>query len=102
MCKEDKMLRVASEMFKNENMSVSIGMLHPQSKEVTVLLGGRVEFNSYKHRRDAFDVMEHFGLWFKRSGDQYIAGVHGESECSTGKSAPIAVTNAAYDVTCRI
>jgi len=90
----DKMLKIAEDMFDGE--TVSIGTKHPLSKEITVLLAGRVEFNSYKHRRDAFDVMLHYDLYVKREGDHYIAGRHNEVEQFWGSTACEALTEAAY------
>jgi len=84
-------------MFKDDNVAVSIGTRHKQSTELTVLLGGRVEFNSFKHRRDAFDVMLHYDLWVKPHGEVYEAGSHGSPGDSFDKIACVALTNAAYN-----
>jgi len=98
MCKLEKMLVVASEMFKDENVSVSIGTRNPTSgnSDLTILLGGRIEFNSYKHRRDAFDLMLYFNLWIKKVDGMFLAGVHDDKELARSKSACVALTHAAY------
>lgn len=63
-----KMLTVAEFMFSDTIVSLGTRHLHtkhPKEADVTVLLGGRVEFNSYLHRRDMVDVLLEFNLYVK-------------------------------------
>jgi len=86
MCDLKRMLVIANEMFKDDGMVVSIGTRHlhtkhPNDADVTILLGGHIEFNSYFHRRDAMDVMLHFNLYVKKitegeNSGRYQAGIH--------------------------
>jgi len=99
MCNLTKMLVVATDHFKNEDVAVSIGTKHAQTTEQTVLLAGRVEFNSYTHRRDAWDIMFAYGLWCKEvPGGFYEAGSHDDSNTVTrvGSKSCHAITEMAY------
>jgi len=99
MCDLQKMLVVASDHFKNEPTVVSIATKHAQTMETTIMLGGRIEFNSYLHRRDAWDVMVNYGLWCKKlPGGFYEAGSHDPSNLVTriGSRPTHAITEMAY------
>jgi len=64
-----KMLVIAERMFSDTIVSLGTRHLHtkhPKEADVTILLGGRVEFNSYLQRRDMVDVMLEFNLYVKR------------------------------------
>jgi len=82
MCDMDKMLVVASDYFsEEENTAVSVGTKHRHTTELTVLIAGRIEFNSYYHRRDAFDVMVKHDLYVKRLKDgRYESGLHDSND----------------------
>jgi len=96
----EKMFTIANYIFREEKSTiVSIGTKHIQSAELTVLLCGRVEFNSFKHRRDAWDVAVKFDIYFKRNEDgTYEAGTHDlkDKEVSIAISPTEAVSEMAY------
>jgi len=103
MCNHTKMLRIANDMFSPDTV-VSLGTRHlhtkhPETADITVLLGGRIEFNSYYHRRDMVDVMLHYKLYVvKLDNGRYRAGVHG-TDYSVIKDLPTtAITEVAYHV----
>jgi len=54
----DKMLAIAEDYFKGDGMVISLGTKHRFTKEETILISGRIEFNSYHHRRDAWDIFK--------------------------------------------
>ena len=95
-----KMLVIAEYVFRNEDMSVSIGTKHAQSNELTVLIaGGRIEYNSFKHRRDAWDVAIKFNLYVKKLEDgTYEAGTHDVKDERTfvSVSPTVAVSEMAF------
>lgn len=104
MYQTDKMLKIAQHMFRDE--IVSLGSMHaytknPQNTITTVLLGGRIEFNSYEHRRDAMDVMLEYNLYVKEIKEgvnkgRYQAGIH-DTGFSVIKDTPTtAVSEMAY------
>jgi len=101
MCDLDKMLKVAENYFSKDSTIVSIGLKRPGSppSETTVLLGGRVEFNSYIHRRDAFDIMLKYNLYVKKNpSGLYEAGSH-DAYCQkvqVSKDPLDAITEMAY------
>jgi len=101
MCDVQKMLVVASDYFKNENVVVSIATKHTQTMETTVMLAGRVEFNSYNHRRDAFDIEVKYGLWVKEINNGfYMSGSHDDNNHTTrvGSKPTHAITEMAYAI----
>ena len=98
------MLVIAEKIFQNGDLPVSIGTKHPLSEareDITVLLGGRVEFNSFIHRRDAWDVSIKFNIYCKRLEDgMYEAGLHNPKDkrvCLSSKPT-VAVSEMAYRV----
>ena len=97
-----KMLVIAEHVFRDENMPVSIGTKHVQSKELTVLIaGGRIEYNSFKHRRDAWDVAIKFDLYVKKLEDgTYEAGTHDpkDNRTVTCVSPTVAVSEMAFSL----
>jgi len=91
-----KTLKVVETMFPDN--VVAIGTKHRYTKELTVLLDGRIEMNPVHHRRDAFDTMMHFDLYVKRLDDGfYECGKHGDSTTSIKRESPtLAITMMAY------
>jgi len=101
MCSLNKILVVSQYM--NPSVISSIGTKHPHTKDTTVLLGGRIEFNPVRHRRDSFDVLLELNLWvrFLESTDLYEAGVHGEAASAVSLDPLEAITEAAYNTIVR-
>jgi len=107
MCDNDKMVVIATDMFKNK-MIVSKGTRHshtkhPEEADVTVLLGGRIEFNSYLHRRDMVDVMLQYNLYIKKiktgtNAGRYQAGVHDTIPSVIKDKPTTAVSEMAYAI----
>jgi len=84
MKQNKKMLAIAVDYFKKDSMPISIATKHKHTMELTVMLGGRIEFNSFAHRRDAWDVMAKYNLYFKKLPDgQYEAGTHDPDDNTT-------------------
>jgi len=99
-----KMLKIAEDMFKNDGMVVSIGTRHlhtkhPSEADVTILLGGSIEFNSYNHRRDMVDVLLNYNLYVKLlDNGRYQAGVHDTKFSITEDKPTTAITEMAYAI----
>jgi len=99
----EKMFVIALDYFKDEKNKtmVSIGTRHAQTMDQTILLGGRIEFNSFIHRRDAWDIMGKYNLYYKKLPDgRYEAGSHDENDnvCVVDERATVAVSEKAYQV----
>jgi len=100
------MLVVANDMFKDRRMVVSVGtrhlhIKHPSEADVTILLGGHIEFNSYEHRRDAMDVMLEYNLYVKEIKEgvnkgRYQAGIHDTGYFVIKDKPTTAITEMAY------
>jgi len=94
-------LKVAEAMYPTEN--VSVGTVHKHSKDLTVLLNGRIVFSPTRHRRHMVDCMLHFNLYVRKADDDmYEAGSHDESNHVTrfDVSPQIAITEMAYTLVC--
>jgi len=106
MCDLKKMLVVANDMFKDQEMVVSVGTRHlhtkhPSEADVTILLGGHIEFNSYEHRRDMVDVMLRYDLYVKKlktgiHAGRYQAGIHDTGYFVIKDKPTTAITEMAY------
>jgi len=105
MNQSEKMLVIASDYFKEDKMAIALTTKHRHTMELTVMLGGRIEFNSFEHRRDAWDVMSKYNLYFKELPDgQYEAGTHDKEDKTVIVAAKStqAVSEMAYIVITRI
>jgi len=99
MCDLNKMLIVAHHFFENDRIILSIGTKHQHTMDQTLLIDGRIAFNSYEHRRDAFDVMIKFNLYVKKlENGQYESGSHDSliKETYIADKPIIAITEMAY------
>jgi len=102
-----RMLAVAENYFRIDRNSpitqapVSIGTLHRHSSDLTVMVSGTIEFNSYLHRRDAWNILLHYNLYIKPiENGQFEAGSHNPNDHRTFVSIdPLkAITEFAYIV----
>ena len=92
-----KELKVAETMYSDDN--VSIGTVHKHSKDLTVLLNGRIVFSPARHRRHMVDCMLHFNLYVRKADDDmYESGSHDENNHTTCFSCSplVAITEMAY------
>jgi len=77
MCKTKDLVLIAEAMYKDTPVSIGFKF----NKKETCLIAGKIEFNPILHRRDAWDVCDHFNLYWKQipsMGDKkaYVAGSH--------------------------
>jgi len=93
-----KTLTVVEAMFPDN--VVAVATKHRYTRELTVLLDGRIEMNPVHHRRDAFDTMMFFNLYVKKLNDGfYECGKHESSFQSVKNASPTsAIMNMAYSI----
>jgi len=102
----DRILVIANDYFKDKQTTVSRGIKYKTGHcnninpaDEMILIAGVNEWDPQKHRRDAFDVMDYYNVWFKKiPGGFYKAGSHDESitETRIGHTPTEAITNFVY------